>query len=86
MKNLIGIFILLFIVIGCNQSKQVIKPFPKMEEFKSFETHSYGDERWDDCEEVYYVTYGITHDGDTLMVRKKHKYNCGTYDYTNWTD
>tara|TARA_Y100000590_G_scaffold449434_1_gene587528 strand:+ start:441 stop:698 length:258 start_codon:yes stop_codon:yes gene_type:complete len=76
----------MFIFISCNTSTKYIKPFPKIEEFKAFETIGYGDERWDDCEDIYVITYGITYDNDTLMIRKRMKYNCGTYDYTTWTD
>ena len=82
------LFILFIGIVGCKptQFQTIIKPFPQLEDFKSFETHSYGDERWDDCEEVYYITYGITYTGDTLMIRKKYKYNCDSYNYVNWTD
>ena len=83
MKTLL--FLSVIFLYSCSITREV-KPFPEMEDFKSFETHSYGDERWDNCEEIFYVTYGITHTGDTLMVRKKHKYNCGSYDHTTWTD
>ena len=87
MKYLI---ILCVLLTSCNTYKNCnfgeIKPFPKLEEFKAFETIGYGDERFDDCSDIYVITYGITYDNDTLMIRKKLKYNCGTYDYTTWTD
>ena len=77
--------ILLFMLTSCSSYKY-IKPFPKLSEFKSFEVHSYGDERFDDCKEIYYIHYGITYSNDTLMLKKEYKYKCDSYNYTTWTD
>tara|TARA_R110002096_G_scaffold99981_4_gene221472 strand:+ start:12178 stop:12417 length:240 start_codon:yes stop_codon:yes gene_type:complete len=69
MKYLLYLFLLITTSCtsykNCNFGKD-IKPFPKMHEFKDFEVHEY-----DDC----YITFGITYDGDTLMVKKEQKYN-----------
>ena len=78
--------IILCVLLTSCSTHRFVKPFPEIDEFKAFETHSFGDERWDNCENLYYITYGITYTGDTLMIRKKNKYNCGTYDHTTWTD
>jgi hypothetical protein len=86
-KNLIimKLFIFLMVLIGysCNSPKQLIKPFPKLSEFESF---SYGDERFHDCEELVDIKFGITHDGDTLRLEETPRYNCNTYNYKTRTD
>jgi len=88
MKTLL--FISVIFLYSCSIAREV-KPFPQLHEFKSFETIAYGDERFDDCKDLYNITWGITYDGDTLRVKYTPRYNCKTYNYKTynyktWTD
>lgn len=80
------IFLMVFIGYSCNSPKQFIKPFPKLSEFESTITISYGDARFHDCEELVDITFGITHDGDTLRLEVTPRYDCSTYNYRTRTD
>lgn len=81
------LIIILMVLIGysCNSPKQFIKPFPKPSEFESTITISYGDARFHDCEELVDITFGITHDGDTLRLEITPRHDCSTYNYRTRT-
>jgi len=74
-----------FLTYACN-TKQVIKPYPEYSEFISFDTIEYGDERFDYCEDLVDIVFGITHDYDTLRVKVMPRYNCTSYDDHTWQD
>ena len=79
------IFLMVFIGYSCNSPKQFIKPFPKLSEFESFVTISYGDPRFHDCEELVDITFGIASSGDTLRLEVTPRHDCSSYNYRTRT-
>lgn len=71
-KNLFTILILIFIIFqSCvNNNRKISTISYKVEvdikKYKKIYTIAYGDERFDDCEDLVNVTYGITFKGDTI--------------------
>jgi hypothetical protein len=69
-KNLFTILVLVLMLFqSCGNNNKKISTISykiDIKQYKEVYTRAYGDERFDDCEDLINVTYGVTFKGDTV--------------------
>jgi len=79
--NTIAILIISFLLlVSCSTTQKMYAGYAEV--FSA----SYGDERFDRCDEIIVNTYGVTHFGDTMVIDSKLKYNCKKGIPYTWAD